>query len=47
MRLTVLPVTEPASPLGAVGAVVSALTVADASFETGPMLPAASSAVTL
>ena len=42
-----LPTTEPDSPTGWLGAVVSANTVAAASFETALMLPAASSAVTL
>ena len=41
-----LPVTGAVSPPGALGAVVSELTVAAASFETGPTLPAPSSAVT-
>src|SRR6266545_2638920 len=42
LRLTVLPVTGAARPLGAVGAVVSTVTVAVASFEAAPMFPAAS-----
>jgi hypothetical protein len=45
--LTVLPTTEPAKPTGWLGAVVSASTVAAASFETALTLPATSSAVTL
>ena len=47
VRFAVLPVTGAVSPAGAVGAAVSAVTVALASFDAGPMLPAASSAVTL
>ncbi len=45
MPLTVAP--SVGAVIETVGAVVSAVTTADASLEAGPTLPAASSAVTL
>jgi hypothetical protein len=45
--LALLPLTVAVRPLGLLGGLVSVLTVAVASLEAGPVLPAASSALTL